>query len=85
MTRTLSELLALVKQLREEVGQQRNEIAYLRQLLENCAGCKEPAAPLRDTCASNNPCYPGGLSLCYASRCSAKKKKNITHGTSLES
>lgn len=60
MTRTLSELLALVKQLREEVGQQRNEIAYLRQLIENCAGCKEHPAPLRDTCVSNNPCYPGG-------------------------
>lgn len=58
MTRTLSELLALVKQLREEVGQQRNEISYLRQLIENCAGCKEQSAPLRDTCQSN-PCYPG--------------------------
>lgn len=62
MTRTLSELLALVKQLREEVGQQRNEIAYLRQLIENCAGCKEHSAPLRDTCASHSPCYPGKFS-----------------------
>lgn len=63
MTRTLSELLALVKQLREEVGQQRNEIAYLRQLIENCAGCKERPEPLRDTCLTNNPCFPGGFLL----------------------
>lgn len=63
MTRTLSELLALVKQLREEVGQQRNEIAYLRQLIENCAGCKQHES-LRETCATTNPCYPGKFQFC---------------------
>lgn len=63
MTRTLSELLALVKQLREEVGQQRNEIAYLRQLIENCAGCKQHES-LREICATTNPCYPGKFQFC---------------------
>lgn len=59
MTKALSELLALVKQLRDEVGQQRNEIAYLRQLIENCAGCQHRAEPLKETCELNNPCFPG--------------------------
>ncbi|XP_055688217.1 cartilage oligomeric matrix protein [Lutzomyia longipalpis] len=59
MTKALSELLALVKQLRDEVGQQRNEIAYLRQLIENCAGCQHRPEPLKETCELNNPCFPG--------------------------
>lgn len=37
------------------MAQQRNEIAHLRNLIDNCVGCKEPT----NTCASMNPCYPG--------------------------
>lgn len=60
MSRSLSELVSLVKQLRDEVGQQRNEVSYLRQLLENCAGCQtQRREQLRESCQANNPCYPG--------------------------
>lgn len=60
MTKSLSEIVSLVKQLRDEVGQQRNEISYLRQLIENCAGCQHNRRePLRESCQANNPCYPG--------------------------
>lgn len=55
--------MALVKLLREDIAHQREEIAYLRKLLENCAGCKEPTASnnlrIEPTCRSSNPCYPG--------------------------
>lgn len=61
MTRSLSELVSLVKQLRDEVGQQRNEISYLKQLIENCAGCQphNRREQIRESCQANNPCYPG--------------------------
>lgn len=60
MTKSLSEIVSLVKQLRDEVGQQRNEISYLRQLIENCAGCQHNRREsLRESCQANNPCYPG--------------------------
>lgn len=59
MLKLLAELLALVKQLREEINSQRSEIQYLRSLLENCAGCKEQPQQLRVGCQYENPCYPG--------------------------
>jgi len=63
LARSLSDLLALVKLLREDVAHQRQEIAYLRMLLENCAGCKEPSGDnnirLEPNCRTANPCYPG--------------------------
>lgn len=62
MTKSLSELVSLVKQLRDEVGQQRNEVSYLRNLMENCAGCQPNSSrreQLRESCQANNPCYPG--------------------------
>lgn len=65
LARSLSDLLALVKLLREDVAHQRQEIAYLRMLLENCSGCKNPLTPdnqLRlEDCRSANPCYPGKI------------------------
>lgn len=55
--------MALVKLLREDIAHQRQEIAYLRMLLENCAGCKEPKGDnnirIEPTCRTSNPCYPG--------------------------
>jgi len=64
LARSLSDLLALVKLLREDVAHQRQEIAYLRMLLENCAGCKNPLTTdnqlrIEPDCRSANPCYPG--------------------------
>lgn len=62
MTKSLAELVVLVKQLRDEVGHQRNEISHLKKLIENCAGCKtqqQRPEPLRASCDSHNPCYPG--------------------------
>lgn len=61
LQKSMAELIALVKQLREEVREQRGEIQYLRQMLENCAGCKEGPAPIREGCQYNNPCFPGKL------------------------
>ncbi|XP_037959915.1 uncharacterized protein LOC119689209 isoform X2 [Teleopsis dalmanni] len=61
LAKSLSDLMALVKLLREDIAHQRQEIAYLRMLLENCAGCKEPSNNIRvePTCRTSNPCYPG--------------------------
>ncbi|XP_037882121.1 uncharacterized protein LOC119633006 isoform X2 [Glossina fuscipes] len=63
LAKSLSDLMALVKLLREDIAYQRQEIAYLRMLLENCAGCKEPKGDndirIETTCRTSNPCYPG--------------------------
>ncbi|KAH8403240.1 hypothetical protein KR222_008894 [Zaprionus bogoriensis] len=63
LARSLSDLLALVKLLREDVAHQRQEIGYLRMLLENCAGCKEPHGDniirVESQCRTTNPCFPG--------------------------
>lgn len=63
LARSLSDLLALVKLLREDIAHQRQEIVYLRMLLENCAGCKEPSGDnhirVEPNCRNANPCYPG--------------------------
>ncbi|XP_036321314.1 uncharacterized protein LOC118735590 [Rhagoletis pomonella] len=62
LAKSLSDLMELVKLLREDIANQRQEIAYLRRLLENCAGCKEPSSSslrLEPTCRNANPCYPG--------------------------
>jgi thrombospondin 2/3/4/5 len=59
LIKQLAELIALVKQLREEVRSQRSEITYLRTLLENCAGCKEPDQLRVQSCQHGNPCFPG--------------------------
>lgn len=63
LAKSISDLMALVKLLREDIAHQREEIAYLRKLLENCAGCKEPTANnnlrIEPTCRTSNPCYPG--------------------------
>lgn len=55
----MQELIVLVKQLREDVAHQRNEITHLRSLIENCAGCKERPEPVRETCKTHSPCFPG--------------------------
>lgn len=62
LAKSLSDLMELVKLLREDIANQRQEISYLRRLLENCAGCKEPSSSslrLEPTCRNANPCYPG--------------------------
>lgn len=63
LARSLSDLLALVKLLREDIAHQRQEIVYLRMLLENCAGCKEPSGDnhirVEPNCRNANLCYPG--------------------------
>lgn len=53
----------MVKQLKDDVGHQRGEIGHLKNLIENCAGCKEPAEVVRENCQNANPCYPGAQ--CY--------------------
>lgn len=55
----LSELYAIIKQLRDDVAKQGNEIQYLKHLMENCAACHEPTQPPRATCENSNPCYHG--------------------------
>ncbi|KAG4072453.1 hypothetical protein HA402_004385 [Bradysia odoriphaga] len=62
LTKAIQDLIVLVKQLKDDVGQQRGEIAQLRHLIENCAGCKEPVE-VRENCQNANPCYPGAQ--CY--------------------
>lgn len=63
LTKAIQDLIVLVKQLKEDVGQQRGEIGHLKHLIENCAGCKEPAEVVRENCQNANPCYPGAQ--CY--------------------
>jgi thrombospondin 2/3/4/5 len=62
LLRGINDLIALVKQLRDDVARQHAEITRLRTLIENCAGCQEGAAlrmPPSDTCQFANPCFPG--------------------------
>lgn len=60
LAKSLAELMALVKLLRDEVKAQRGEIQYLRGLIENCAGCQKAPEPItRDNCKYSNPCFPG--------------------------
>jgi syndecan 4 len=59
LMKTLAELIALVKLLRDEVQHQRGEIQYLRSLLENCAACKEQDQIVRSGCKYENPCFAG--------------------------
>lgn len=57
LSKSLSDLMALVKLLREDISNQRKEIAYLRTLIENCAGCKPDELKVA-SCRNANPCYP---------------------------
>lgn len=57
--KAIQDLLAIVKQLREDVAHQTGEINHLRHLIENCVGCKEPAQIARETCQNSNPCFEG--------------------------
>lgn len=56
LMKIIQDLVALVKQLRDDIAYQRGEISHLRTLIENCAGCKEPAP---QNCHNANPCYSG--------------------------
>lgn len=66
MSKAIQDLLALVKLLREEVAHQTNEINHLRRLIENCAGCRETVAIVKENCDNLNPCYDGVQ--CYDSQ-----------------
>lgn len=61
MTKAIQELTTIVKQLRDDVAQQRTEISHLRHLIESCVGCKEQVSSpiIRTNCDNSNPCYPG--------------------------
>lgn len=59
ISKAIQDLLALVKLLREEVAHQTNEINHLRRLIENCAGCREPAPIVKENCDNANPCFTG--------------------------
>jgi Cartilage oligomeric matrix protein len=62
LLKSLAELLALVKQLREEQKSQKTQIQYLHQLIENCAGCQPISQPQKiENCDYANPCFPGNL------------------------
>lgn len=56
LMKIIQDLVALVKQLRDDIAYQRGEISHLRTLIENCAGCKEP---IQQSCHNANPCYSG--------------------------
>lgn len=56
LTKAIQDLVALVKQLRDDIAYQRGEIANLRSLIENCAGCREKP---RENCQNSNPCFSG--------------------------
>lgn len=59
LTKAVQDLIALVKQLREDVAHQTGEINHLRRLIENCAGCREPLQITRENCQNSNPCFEG--------------------------
>lgn len=60
LTKAIQDLVALVKQLRDDIAYQRGEIAHLRGLIENCYACKErPSTPITENCQNSNPCYSG--------------------------
>lgn len=59
LTKAVQDLIALVKQLREDVAHQTAEINHLRRLIENCAGCREPIQITRENCQNANPCFEG--------------------------
>lgn len=59
LTKAVQDLIALVKQLREDVAHQTVEINHLRRIIENCAGCREPVPIKRENCQNANPCFEG--------------------------
>lgn len=59
LTKAVQDLIALVKQLREDVAHQTTEINHLRRMIESCAGCREPVQIVRESCQNSNPCFEG--------------------------
>lgn len=59
LAKSLNDLIAMVRELREEVKRQREEIQHLQSLIENCAGCQKSSELPRDSCQQYNPCFPG--------------------------
>lgn len=69
LVKAIGELKGVIVSLREDVGKQRQEINYLRSLIESCQACNAPA-PLIQTCATHNPCFPGNNKRYYIIRIS---------------
>lgn len=59
LVKAIGELKGVIVSLREDVGKQRQEINYLRSLIESCHACNAVSAPLIQSCATHNPCFPG--------------------------
>ncbi|XP_025602698.2 cartilage oligomeric matrix protein [Athalia rosae] len=52
---TMNALIIAIRQLKAEVESNRAETRSLRELIENCAGCKQNP----NSCAYRSPCFPG--------------------------
>lgn len=59
LLRAITDLIALVKKLQQDIANQHADIRRLNSLIENCAGCREPASLRLDTCQYANPCFHG--------------------------
>lgn len=79
--KAIGELKGVIVSLREDVGKQRQEINYLRSLIESCHACNAAPAPLIQTCASHNPCFPGNNKRYYRISLSFIRHINIKHAT----
>ncbi|XP_026463101.1 cartilage oligomeric matrix protein-like [Ctenocephalides felis] len=58
LVQTLIELIAVVKHLRGEVEQQKGDIHWIRNKLEQCDICNRPE-PVREIDCTTYPCFPG--------------------------
>ncbi|XP_053982541.1 cartilage oligomeric matrix protein isoform X2 [Hylaeus volcanicus] len=66
IVKTLNELIVATKKVWREIELNRLETQHLRQLIENCAGCRVPLVPPTTTtaappptCDYKSPCFPG--------------------------
>jgi Cartilage oligomeric matrix protein len=57
--RAINDLIALIKKLQQDIANQHADIRRLNSLIENCAGCREPASLRLDICQYANPCFTG--------------------------
>ncbi|CAK9821391.1 THBS3 [Anthophora retusa] len=65
VVKTLNDLIMATKKIWREIELNRQETQHVRQLIENCAGCRVPLVPPTTTtpappsCEYMSPCFPG--------------------------